>query len=427
MNCCIAGLQWGDEGKGKVVDILAEQSDCVVRYNGGANAGHTVIIGDQRFALHLLPSGAVRPGCRCVIANGVVVDPAVLMEEIRGLQERGISLQGRLFISENAHVVLDYHKLEDRLREEALGKNKIGTTARGIGPCYADKVGRSYAVRMADFRRPEELKEKLRKIISYKNKLFSTLYNAPPLDADAVFEKCMSWRAAVLPCITNTTQLLFEAIDKRQSILFEGAQGSLLDLDHGTFPYVTSSNASPLGLGPGCGIPARYVDRFIGVAKAYSTRVGGGPFPTEQNNEIGQYIREKGHEYGTTTGRPRRCGWFDAVAVSYTVRLGGITEAAMMHLDTLAGLEEVKICRAYRIDGREITFFPGDSRDLETAECVYETMEGWKEDLSEMKHYSDLPASARRYVETVEKHIGIPITMLGVGPQRSQVIYRKPL
>ncbi len=427
MNCCIAGLQWGDEGKGKVVDILAEQCGWVVRYNGGANAGHTVMIGDQRFALHLLPSGAVRQGCRCVIANGVVVDPAVLMEEIRGLEERGISLQGRLFISENAHVVLDYHKLEDRLREEALGKNKIGTTARGIGPCYADKVGRSYAVRMADFRRPEELKEKLRKIISYKNKLFSTLYNAPPLDVDAVFEKCMSWRTAVLPCITNTTQLLFEAIDKQQSILFEGAQGALLDLDHGTFPYVTSSNASPLGLGPGCGIPARYVDRFIGVAKAYSTRVGGGPFPTEQDNEIGQYIREKGHEYGTTTGRPRRCGWFDAVAVSYTVRLGGITEAAMMHLDTLAGLEELKICRAYRIGGQETTFFPGDSRDLEAAECVYETLEGWKEDLSGIEHYSDLPASARRYVQTVEKYIGIPITMLGVGPQRSQVIYRKPL
>lgn len=427
MNCCIAGLQWGDEGKGKVVDILAEQSDWVVRYNGGANAGHTVIIGPDRFALHLLPSGAIRPGCRCVIANGVVVDPAVLTEEIRGLKERGISLEGRLFISENAHVVLDYHKLEDHLREEALGKSKIGTTARGIGPCYADKVGRSYAVRMADFRRPEELKDKIRTIVSYKNKIFSALYQAQAMDADAVFEKCMSWQAALLPCITNTTQLLFEAIEAGQSILFEGAQGALLDLDHGTFPYVTSSNASALGLGPGCGIPARYVERCIGVAKAYSTRVGGGPFPTEQDNEIGRYIREKGHEYGTTTGRPRRCGWFDAVAVSFTVRLGGITEAAMMHLDTLAGLPEVNICRAYRIRRRETTFFPGDIRDLEAAECVYETLEGWKEDLSAVKEYSDLPAAARRYVETVEKLIGIPISMIGVGPQRSQVIYRHSL
>ena len=427
MNCCIAGLQWGDEGKGKVVDILAEQSDLVVRYNGGANAGHTVIIGDQRFALHLLPSGAIRPRCRCIIANGVVVDPAVLMEELSALNERGISLEGRLFISENAHVVLDYHKLEDRLREEALGKNKIGTTERGIGPCYADKVGRSYAVRMADFRKPDELKEKLRKIVSYKNKLFGTLYNAPPMEADTIFDKCMQWRPTLLPSITNTTQMLFEAIDAEKSILFEGAQGALLDLDHGTFPYVTSSNASALGLGPGSGIPARHVGRFIGVAKAYSTRVGSGPFPTELNNPIGQLIREKGHEYGTTTGRPRRCGWFDAVAVAFTVRLGGITEAAMMHLDTMAGLDEVKICRAYQIHGRQTTFFPGDSSELEAAECIYETLPGWKEDLSKIHKAEDLPPAARRYLEVVESLIGIPITMVGVGPQRSQIIYRNPL
>jgi adenylosuccinate synthase len=426
MNCCVAGLQWGDEGKGKVVDILAEKSDLVVRFNGGANAGHTVIIGDQRFALHLMPSGAVRPGCQCVIANGVVVDPAVLIEEINGLMDRNISLDGRLFISENAHVVLDYHKLEDRLREEALGKNKIGTTARGIGPCYSDKVGRSYAVRMADLRDPEALKEKLRKIVSYKNKLFSALYNADPLRAEDLYEKCLSYREALEPSITNTTQLLFGAIDSGKNILFEGAQGALLDLDHGTFPYVTSSNASALGLGPGCGVPSCHVDSFIGVVKAYMTRVGAGPFPAEQDNEIGQRIREKGHEYGTTTGRPRRCGWFDAVAVAYTARLGAITEVAMMHLDTLAGLDEVKICRAYRIRGKEVTFFPGDQEELAAAECIYETLPGWQEDLSRIQRAEDLPANVIRYLRTAESLIGVPITMVGVGPKRSQVIYRKP-
>ncbi len=427
MNCCVVGLQWGDEGKGKVVDILAEKSDLVVRYNGGANAGHTVIIGDQKYALHLMPSGAVRPGCRCIISNGVVVDPAVLIEEINGLDKRGISLKERLFISENAHVVLDYHKLEDRLREEALGKNKIGTTARGIGPCYADKVGRSYAVRMADFRDPQRLKEKLETIVSYKNKLFGALYGAPPMQVGPLLEKCQTYRTILEPCITNTTEMLYKAIDAGDSILFEGAQGALLDLDHGTFPFVTSSNASALGLGPGCGVPSRHVDRILGVVKSYMTRVGAGPFPAEQDNEIGNRIREKGHEYGTTTGRPRRCGWFDAVAVAYTARLGGITEIAMMHLDTLAGLDEVKICRAYRIGNRETTFFPGDLSDLTAAECVYETLPGWQEDLSEAGEMADLPDNARRYLETVESLVGVPITMVGVGPKRSQIIYRKPL
>lgn len=255
MNCCIAGLQWGDEGKGKVVDILAEQSDLVVRYNGGANAGHTVIIGDQRFALHLLPSGAIRPRCRCIIANGVVVDPAVLMEELGTLNERGISLEGRLFISENAHVVLDYHKLEDRLREEALGKNKIGTTERGIGPCYADKVGRSYAVRMADFRKPEELKEKLRKIVSYKNKLFSTLYNAPPMEADAIFDKCMRWRPTLLPCITNTTWLLFEAIDAENPFCLKGPRGPCWIWTTARFPMLPVPTPVPWGWGRAAAFP----------------------------------------------------------------------------------------------------------------------------------------------------------------------------
>ncbi len=424
MNSCITGLQWGDEGKGKVVDILAEQSDIVVRYSGGANAGHTVIIGDERFALHLLPSGSVRPDIDCVIANAVVVDPETIIKEIESLAERGISLDGRLFISENAHVVLDYHKAEDKFREEALGKNKIGTTARGIGPCYADKVGRSYAVRMADFGNLEKLKAKLQTIVDYKNKLFSALYNAEPISADALFEKCKSYADKLVPFTIDTTEFLHKSIGAGKSVLFEGAQGALLDLDHGTFPFVTSSNASSLGMPAGSGVPARLVDKFIGVVKAYTTRVGGGPFPSEQDNDIGQYIREKGHEYGTTTGRPRRCGWFDAVAVSYTATIGSIDAIAMMHLDTLAGIEELKICKAYKINGKETTFFPANAEKLSLVECVYETVPGWEQELDQISDFDDLPLNARNYVMLVEELTAKPVTIIGVGPKRSQTLFR---
>ena len=424
MNNCVVGLQWGDEGKGKVVDILAEKADIVVRYGGGANAGHTVIIGDIKFALHLMPSGAVRDTTACVIANGVVVDPGTLIDEINGLAEKNINLDGRLYISENAHMVLDYHKLEDQLREAALGKNKIGTTARGIGPCYADKVGRSYALRMADLLDLDTLKEKLAKIVAYKNKLFGALYNAEPIDTEAIYNKCCEHSKVLSPFIANTTEYLYKAIDAGKNLLFEGAQGALLDLDHGTFPFVTSSNSSALGLGPGCGVPAQHVDRFIGVVKAYMTRVGAGPFPAEQDNEIGDRIRIKGHEFGTTTGRPRRCGWFDAVAVSFTTRLGGVNEIAMMHLDTLAGLKELNVCKAYKVNGKETTFFPGNAADVEAAECVYDTLPGWDEDLSETRTFDELPENTKNYIAAVEKIVGVPVTIVGVGPKRSQAIFR---
>ncbi len=424
MNYCVIGLQWGDEGKGKVVDVLAAKSDIVVRYGGGANAGHTVIVGDERFALHLLPSGSVRPETTCVIANAVVVDPEVLTEEIEGLAQRSISLEGRLLISENAHVVLDYHKHEDRLREESLGKNKIGTTIRGIGPCYADKVGRSYAVRMGDLRDLDRLKEKLTRIVEYKNKLFGALYDAEPISIESIFDKCRSFADGLLPFVTDTTEFLHGAVAEDKSILFEGAQGSLLDLDHGTFPYVTSSNSSPLGMPSGSGVPAKMVDKFIGVAKAYTTRVGAGPFPAEQENETGQYIRDKGHEYGTTTGRPRRCGWFDAVAVAYSVALGAIDEVAMMHLDTLTGLDELNICRSYQIDGQAKTFFPANIDRLDRAEAVYETLGGWNDDITEVRDFGELPANAQSYVLRVEELIKKPITMIGVGPRRDQIINR---
>jgi adenylosuccinate synthase len=424
MNTCVVGLQWGDEGKGKVVDILAERSDVVVRYGGGANAGHTVVIGDSRFALHLLPSGAIREGILCVIANAVVVDPAVLISEIDGLAQRGISLTGRLFISENAHVVLDYHKREDQLREESLGKAKIGTTIRGIGPCYADKVGRSYAVRMSDFRDLKALAEKLRTILAYKNKLFGALYNAEPMDVETVIENCKKYAERLVPCTRDTTELLHAVIGEGKSVLFEGAQGSLLDLDHGTFPYVTSSNSSSLGLPSGCGVPAQMVNKYIGVAKAYTTRVGAGPFPTEQDNDTGEYIRVKGHEYGTTTGRPRRCGWFDGVAAAYSIKIGSVDSVALMHLDTLTGIKQLQLCRAYNIDGQETTFFPANIDRLAKAKPIYETMAGWDEDLSDATSFASLPKAAQTYVRRIEQIVGKPVEMIGVGPKRSQTIIK---
>jgi len=424
MNVCVVGLQWGDEGKGKVVDILAEHSDIVVRYGGGSNAGHTVVVGDSRFALHLLPSGAVRPNVACVIANAVVVDPEVLITEIDGLCQRNITLDGRLLISENAHVVLDYHKKEDLLREQSLGDKKIGTTVRGIGPCYADKVGRTYAVRMGDFRDLDELKAKLQVILDYKNRVFAAVYNASPIDGDEVFKKCGYYADRLLPFVVDTTEFLHKSIADGKSVLFEGAQGSLLDLDHGTFPYVTSSNSSSLGLPAGCGVPARMVDQYLGVVKAYTTRVGAGPFPTEQDNEIGQYIRDRGHEYGTTTGRPRRCGWFDAVAASYSATIGAIDAIALMHLDTLSGLKELRICTAYRIDGQDRTFFPANIARLAKAAPIYETVPGWDEDITEVTDFDRLPAKARDYVRRIEQTAGKPITIVSVGPRRDQTIIR---
>jgi len=424
MNICVVGLQWGDEGKGKVVDILAESSDVVVRYGGGANAGHTVVIGDSRFALHLLPSGSIREDVTCVIANAVVLDPEVLIGEIDGLAERGISLEGRFLISENAHVVLDYHKREDQLREESLGKHKIGTTIRGIGPCFADKVGRSYAVRMGDFRNLDALKEKLEAIVAYKNKLFGALYEAEPMEAEPIFEKCKAYAARLVPFTTDTTEFLHTSIAEGKSVLFEGAQGSLLDLDHGTFPYVTSSNSSSLGLPSGCGVPARMVEKYIGVIKAYTTRVGAGPFPTEQDNEVGDFIRDAGNEYGTTTGRPRRCGWFDGVAAAYGVKIGSVDALVLLHLDTLTGLKELKVCTAYEIGGQEKTFFPANIDRLAQARPVYETLPGWDEDITSVRTFDALPAQAQAYVRRIEQIVGQPVEMVGVGPKRSQTILR---
>jgi adenylosuccinate synthase len=424
MKCGVVGLQWGDEGKGKVVDVLAQDCDIVVRYGGGANAGHTVVIDSERFALHLLPSGAVRQGVDCVIANAVVVDPEVLIQEIDGLAARGIDLTGRLWVSENAHVVLDYHKREDQLREAALGENKIGTTSRGIGPCYADKAQRSHAIRMGDLRDLDKLAARLKTIMDYKNKLFTAVYGSEPISADVLIEKCRIYAARLLPFVVDTTEFLHRSISEGRSMLFEGAQGSLLDIDHGTFPFVTSSNSSLLGMPAGCGVSGKLLDRSVGVCKAYTTRVGSGPFPTELNNETGQYIREKGHEYGTTTGRPRRCGWFDAVVALYSVTINAVDEIAMMHLDTLTGIKELKVCKAYRLDGRVTTFFPANLDRLSRAEPVYETLAGWDQDITAATRFDQLPRVAQQYVRCIEEIAGAPVKIIGVGAGRTQTIFR---
>jgi adenylosuccinate synthase len=428
MNKCVIGLQWGDEGKGKVVDLLSESADLVVRYSGGANAGHTVVrhSGEDSFALHLLPSGILRENVKCVITNGVALDAETLLKEIEGLAGRGIPVGKNLQISSRAHLVMDYHKQQDRLSEEALGNSKIGTTVRGIGPCYADKVTRTTALRMADLLDLDSMHDKLKTIVELKNKVFAALYSgAERIDAEAIFQKCRLWADTLTPMITDTTALLHRAWRDGKSMLFEGAQGTLLDLDHGTFPFVTSSNSSACGFSAGSGLPTQAVDRFMGVAKAYSTRVGSGPFPSEQDNEIGQYIRDKGHEYGTTTGRPRRCGWFDAICVCYAIQIGAINEIVLQHLDTLAGLKELQICTAYQVGSEKLDFFPAEKQILEQVECEYETLPGFDEDITAVERFEDLPAPAQHYILRLEQLLGAPITMVGVGPSREQMLFRK--
>jgi len=427
MNTCVVGLQWGDEGKGKIVDILSESADLVVRYSGGANAGHSVVrhAGEEVFALHLLPSGILHEDVLSVIANGVVLDAEILLQEIEGLSQRGIQVNGKLKISGRAHLVMDYHKAQDRLSEEALGNSKIGTTIRGIGPCYGDKVARSHALRVTDLMHMEKLKEKLASIVPFKNKYFQAMYkNAETISADTLYDKCMVWSEALKPYIIDTTALLHQAWGEKKSILFEGAQGTLLDLDHGTFPFVTSSNASAVGLAAATGVPAKAIDRFLGVVKAYTSRVGAGPFPTEQDNEIGDIIREKGHEYGTTTGRPRRCGWFDAVSVGYAVKIGGIDEIALLHLDTLSGMDELKICTSYRHLDRKLDFFPAEANVLEQVECEYITLPGFQEDLTNMTDYDQLPDNAKNYLQQIETILERPVKIMGVGPGRNQTLFR---
>lgn len=421
-NTCVLGLQWGDEGKGKIVDLLVEHFDVVVRFGGGANAGHTVVIGGERFSLHQLPSGVLRPGVMNVIAGGAVIDPAELLGEIASLGERGVALDDRLRISNRAHVVFPYHRREDVLAESAArSAGKLGTTARGIGPCYADKAGRRWGIRIGDLYRPEQFRQRLALAVAAKNAAFPALYAVrESFDAAAVAEEYLALAEALRPYVCDTTEYLHAAVTGGKRILFEGAQGSLLDLDHGTYPYVTSS--STIGFAAGAGVPAACVRSLVGVVKAYTTRVGAGPFPTELQDAVGEAIRRRGREFGTTTGRARRCGWFDAVAAGYAVKLVGPTHLAVMHLDTLAGLPELKVCTGYRHNGKLLNSFPPDAYTLAEVVPQYETLPAWEDDIGDCRRLADLPAAARAYVEFLGRCLGRPPRIIGVGPAREQVI-----
>ncbi len=427
-HTCVFGLGWGDEGKGKVVDHLCPRFDLVVRFNGGANAGHTVCVGDETFALHLLPTGVLHDSVTGVIGPGVVVDPITLLSEIDGLSVRGIDAASRLRISDRAHLVMAYHKLEDQLSESAAGSNKrIGTTARGIGPCYADKMRRTTAIRFADLVYDDSLDTRVRELVTNRlSSLRATYGDEAQLDIDAILADLSTARARLEPLVCDTTDLIHNAMDNGKRVLFEGANGMLLDVDHGTYPFVTSSSTGPHGIGPGAGVMPDRVSRRIGVLKAYSTRVGSGPFVTELKDDTGNRIRQRGKEFGTTTGRPRRCGWFDAVSSAYAARLSGATEIAMLHLDTLSGFDQIGICVAYRVDDKTLTTPPADTGRLERAEPVVEMLPGWSENLRSATSFDDLPAPALRYLDRIESLVGAPVTIAGVGPDRSQTLERSP-
>ncbi len=431
-HTAVVGLQWGDEGKGKVVDLLTRVHDVVVRYNGGANAGHTVVIGDERYALHLLPSGVLWPDKQCVIGNGTVVDPVVLLDEIAGLEQRDIQVSNRLLLSDRAHVVMPYHREHDAALEKRLAKaaegtdgdRSIGTTRRGIGPAYADKVHRSTAIRVGDLFHPDPLRAKLRVICAIRSAELAALgVDAPPLDAERLADQYIEIGSQIEPLVTDTVYYLHDCLKEGRPILFEGANACLLDIDHGTYPYVTSSNCSTLGISPGTGVLGRHVNRVVGIMKAYTTRVGAGPFPTEQNNDIGQEIRDRGNEYGTTTGRPRRCGWLDLVAVRYSAMICGATSLSCMLLDVLSGMDELRLCVGYRLpDGSVTDRFPPDATRLEQVEPVYETLSGWSEDIRHVERRSSLPPAARQYIDRIESFVGVPVDLISVGPERSQTL-----
>jgi adenylosuccinate synthase len=426
MACtCVVGLQWGDEAKGKIVDLLTDQHDFVVRYNGGANAGHTVVCGGQTFKFSLLPTGILKPHLCSVIANGVVLYPPRFLEEVESLRAAGVSIGDNLLVSDHAHLIFPYHLEEERLTEQGSA-HALGTTGRGIGPAYQDKVGRVNGVRVGELLHPRHLRERLGPIVARKNRLLKSIApEARTFDAGALCDEYLGHAEKMGPHIVDTCHLLRQSHQEHKRILFEAAQGSLLDVDHGTYPYVTSSSSSPAGIWSGSGVPARYLTRVVGVVKAYTTRVGRGPFPTELNDGadgIGERIRRTGREYGTVTGRPRRCGWFDAVAARYTAALAGADELAVMLLDVLSELSELSICTAYELDGERMERFPSDAFLLERCRPVYETIPGWSTDLSRVRRVTDLPPGARRYVNRLSELLSLPVSIISVGPDREQTI-----
>ncbi|MCC6485012.1 MAG: adenylosuccinate synthase [Armatimonadetes bacterium] len=416
----VVGLQWGDEAKGKIVDYLAEHASMVVRYNGGNNAGHTVVVGDQTYKFHTMPAGILHPNVTAVIADGVVIDPAVLCGELSSLSARGIDT-GKLKISSTAHVIMPWHKLLDSLEERHRGSQKIGTTGRGIGPCYQDKYGR-WGLRICDLIDPERCALRTREILEYKNSLIKSVFGGEPLDASEICDEYGTYAEAIAPHVADTSHLVSKAQGAGESIVFEGAHGSLLDIDHGTYPYVTSSHPISGGATVGTGIGPRCIDEVVGVAKVYTTRVGEGVFMTELHGEQGEAIRQKGAEFGTTTGRPRRCGWFDAVAVNFTSRINSCSRLALIKLDVLTGQKSLKIATAYEIDGKITRQFPQDTTVLNRATPVYEEMPGWSESVVEARQLEHLPANARAYIDRISELVEVPVWAVSVGERRDQTI-----
>lgn len=417
----VIGAQWGDEGKGKIVDLLSNEADYVVRFQGGANAGHTLKFDDKKVVLHLIPSGIFNGDADCVIGNGVVIDPIALVEEIKGVQEMGFSLEGRFFISQTAHVILPYHKLLDQLKEKRKGDAAIGTTGRGIGPAYVSKVSR-VGIRMVDLLDRDILKEKIEQNLQDINFALENLYDEPVLNADDLLAELDEAIQALQPFICNTTNLMHEAIRNNKSVLLEGAQGTMLDVDHGTYPYVTSSSPSSGGACIGSGIPPTALDKVMGITKAYCTRVGNGPFPTELLDETGEKLREKGAEFGATTGRPRRCGWLDLVALKYVVQLNGINELTLTKMDVMDGFEEIQVCTGYKLNGEETDVFPLSLDDIEKVEPVYTSLPGWNESIEGLTDWDDLPETAKSYIHFIEKYLGVKFTVISTGPKRSETI-----
>ena len=418
----VLGAQWGDEGKGKMTDYLAEEAEVIVRFQGGNNAGHTVEVGDKQYKLHLIPSGILHDDKLNIIGNGVVVDPKALFTEIDYLEKEGVKVTpNKLIVSDRAHVIMPYHKILDNLKEKARGKNDIGTTGKGIGPCYTDKFERC-GIRICDLIDEEVFKEKLKENIEAKNKYIVNVLSGEELNYDEILKEYLELAERLKPYVQDTSVRLYDEIKEDKTVLFEGAQGMLLDIDYGTYPYVTSSNTTACGVASGSGIGPTMITNAVGIAKAYTTRVGKGPFPTELDNEIGEWIREKGHEYGVTTGRSRRCGWLDTVILKTTVRVSGLTSLCVTKIDTLAGLDKLKVCVGYKFDGKVIDYFPASLKDLEKCEPIYEEFEGWGEEVAEARNYNELPENAKKYLTRIEELTGTKISIVSVGPRRDQTI-----
>lgn len=421
----IVGAQWGDEGKGKIIDFLARQANVVVRGQGGNNAGHSVVVGDKKYSLHLIPSGILNEHAMNIIGNGVVFDPIGFFSEIDNLEKNGIDTS-KIKVSDRAHVIFPYHKELDRLSEEARGDDKIGTTKKGIGPCYMDKVERS-GIRVVDLLDESMFEGLIRANIQRKNDIIVKIYGGEPLEADAIVSEYKEVAKRLAPYVMDTSLYVYESLMRGEKVLLEGAQGSMLDIDLGTYPYVTSSHPTAAGFPVGVGIGPAHINEVLGITKAYTTRVGMGPFVTELDNEIGERIRIKGNEFGTTTGRARRCGWFDAVVVKYSARINGMTSMSLMLVDVLQGFDEIKICTGYKYKGEVTQHYPASLKVLENCEPIYETLPSWTEDISEIKVYDELPQNVRNYIERIEAVVGIPVSIVSVGPRRDQTIVRKNL